>query len=103
MNRWLFLWRKWTRQLWVKATAYAGVGVAAALLAAALAPWVPKDMAERLGGESVESILTILASSLLGVATFSVGAMVTAYTSVSTAASPRVAALVTSDDETQKA
>ena len=103
MNRWLFLWRKWTRQLWVKATAYAGVGVAAALLAAALAPWVPDDMAERLGGESVESILTILASSLLGVATFSVGAMVTAYTSVSTAASPRVAALVTSDDETQKA
>ena len=53
-------------------------------------------------GESVESILTILASSLLGVATFSVGAMVTAYTSVSSAASPRVAALVTSDEETQK-
>lgn len=41
MNRWLFLWRKWTRQLWVKATAYAGVGVAAALLAAALAPGCP--------------------------------------------------------------
>jgi len=103
MNRWLFLWRKLARQLWVKATAYAGVGVAASLLAVALAPWVPDDMAERLGGESVESILTILASSLLGVATFSVGAMVTAYTSVSTAASPRVAALVTTDEETQKA
>ena len=26
MNRWLFLWRKWTRQLWGKATVYAGVG-----------------------------------------------------------------------------
>lgn len=102
MNRWLFFWRKMQRQLWVRATAYAAAGVAAALLAAALAPWVPQEMAERLGGESVESILTILASSLLGVATFSVGAMVTAYTSVSSAASPRVAALVTSDDETQK-
>ena len=102
MNRWLFFWRKMRRQLWVRATAYAVAGVAAALLAAALAPWVPQEMAERLGGESVESILTILASSLLGVATFSVGAMVTAYTSVSSAASPRVAALVTSDDETQK-
>lgn len=102
MNRWLFLWRKTRRQLWVLATAYAVFGLAAALLAAALAPWVPQDMAERLGGESVESILTILASSLLGVATFSVGAMVTAYTSVSSAASPRVAALVTSDEETQK-
>lgn len=102
MNRWLFFWRKLRRQLWVRATAYAGVGVAASLLAVALAPWVPDDMAERLGGESVEAILTILASSLLGVATFSVGAMVSAYTSVSSAASPRVAALVTSDEETQK-
>ena len=102
MNRWIFLWRKLRRQLWVRATAYAGVGVAAALLAVLLAPWVPAQMAERLGGQSVESILTILASSLLGVATFSVGAMVTAYTSVSSAASPRVAALVTSDEETQK-
>ncbi|MFW2345855.1 MAG: DUF2254 family protein, partial [Brevundimonas mediterranea] len=82
MNRWLFLWRKTRRQLWVRATAYAVFGLAASLLAAALSPWVPRDMAERLGGESVESILTILASSLLGVATFSVGAMVTAYTSV---------------------
>ena len=102
MNRWLFFWRRFRRQLWVRASAYAGLGVAASLLAVVLAPWVPKDMAERLGGPSVESILTILASSLLSVATFSVGAMVTAYTSVSSAASPRVAALVTSDGETQK-
>ncbi|WP_288757462.1 DUF2254 domain-containing protein [uncultured Brevundimonas sp.] len=102
MNRWLFFWRRFRRQLWVRASAYAGLGVAASLLAVFLAPWVPKDMAERLGGPSVESILTILASSLLSVATFSVGAMVTAYTSVSSAASPRVAALVTSDGETQK-
>ena len=73
------------------------------MLAVFAAPWVPQEMAERLGGESVSSILTILASSLLGVATFSVGAMVTAYTAVSQAATPRVAALVTSDSEVQKA
>lgn len=102
MNRWLFFWRRLTRQLWVRASAYAGLGLAASLLAVLLAPWVPDDMAERLGGQSVEAVLTVLASSLLGVATFSVGAMVTAYTSVSSAASPRVAALVTSDGETQK-
>ena len=102
MNRWLFFWRRLRRQLWVRASAYAGLGLAASLLAVLLAPWVPDDMAERLGGQSVESVLTVLASSLLGVATFSVGAMVTAYTSVSSAASPRVAALVTSDGETQK-
>ena len=73
------------------------------MMAVFAAPWVPDEVAERLGGESVSSILTILASSLLGVATFSVGAMVTAYTAVSQAATPRVAALVTSDSEVQKA
>lgn len=102
MNRWLFLWRRLTRELWVRATAYAVLGVGAALLAAVGGRWVPGGMADRLGGESVEEILTILASSLLAVATFSVGAMVTAYTAVSQAATPRVAALVTSDGQTQR-
>ena len=43
MNRWLFFWRKMRRQLWVRATAYAVAGVAAALLAAALAPYFAAD------------------------------------------------------------
>lgn len=103
MNRWMFWWRSLCRQLWVRASLYAGVGAAAALIGVVGAPWVPREVAERLGGESVSSILTILASSLLGVATFSVGAMVTAYTAVSQAATPRAAALVTSDPEVQKA
>lgn len=102
MNRWRFYWLRLTRELWVRATAYAALGVGAALLAAVGARWVPDAMAERLGGESVEEILTILASSLLAVATFSVGAMVTAYTAVSQGATPRVAALVTSDGQVQR-
>lgn len=102
MNRWRFYWLRLRRELWVRATAYAALGVGAALLAAGGAQWVPDAMAERLGGESVEEILTILASSLLAVATFSVGAMVTAYTAVSQGATPRVAALVTSDGQTQR-
>jgi len=102
MNRWRFYWLRLTRELWVRATAYAALGVGAALMAAVGARWVPDAMADRLGGESVEEILTILASSLLAVATFSVGAMVTAYTAVSQGATPRVAALVTSDGQTQR-
>ena len=102
MDRWLFAWRRLKGRLWFRAALYALVGVAAALLAVVGAPWVPQDVAERLGGESVEQILTILASSLLAVATFSLGAMVTAYTAVSSAATPRAASLVTSDEGTQK-
>ena len=102
MDRWLFAWRRLKGRLWFRAALYALVGVAAALLAVVGAPWVPQDVADRLGGESVEQILTILASSLLAVATFSLGAMVTAYTAVSSAATPRAASLVTSDEGTQK-
>lgn len=102
MNRWLFIWRKLSAEIWVRASFYALFGCAAALAAVFLTPWVPSQMADRLGGESVEAILAILASSLLAVATFSLGAMVSAYTSVSQAASPRVAALVTADETTQK-
>jgi uncharacterized membrane protein len=103
MDRWLFAWRRLKRRMWFRAALYALVGVAAALLAAAGAPWVPDPVADRLGGESVEQILTILASSLLAVATFSLGAMVTAYTAVSSGATPRAAALVTGDEGAQKA
>jgi uncharacterized membrane protein len=102
MNRWLFLWRRVRAQIWFRASLYAGFGVGAALVAVFAAPFVPREMAERLGGESVQQILTILASSLLAVATFSLGAWVTAYTSVSQAATPRAAALVTSDEASQK-
>jgi len=103
MNRWLFWWRSVRSELWVRATLYAAAAIAAALLAVIGAPFVPKAVAERLGGDSVGSILTILASSLLGVATFSAGVMVTAYTAVSQATTPRVAALITSDSQVQKA
>lgn len=102
MNRWRYYWRQLRARIWFRAGLYAAFGVAAALIAAVVAPLVPQPVADRLGGESVEAILTILASSLLAVATFSLGAWVSAYTAVSQAASPRVAALVTSDQQTQK-
>ncbi len=102
MNRWLFLWRRVRAQIWFRASLYAGFGVAAALFAVFAAPLVPQTVADRLGGESVEEILTILASSMLAVATFSLGVWVTAYTAVSQAATPRAAALVTADQSSQK-
>lgn len=103
MTRWRYYWRVLSTRIWFRAGLYAAFGIAAALVAALAAPLVPQDMADRLGGESVEAILTILASSLLAVATFSLGAWVSAYTAVSQAATPRVAVLITSDESTQKA
>ncbi|GHE20812.1 DUF2254 domain-containing protein [Halomonas urumqiensis] len=53
--------------------------------------------------ESVESLLTIMASSMLVIATFAVGSMIAAYASASAGATPRSLPLVIADDVTQNA
>ncbi|MFZ5721231.1 MAG: DUF2254 domain-containing protein [Pseudomonadota bacterium] len=103
MNRWLFLLLRLGRRMWVRSAAYALFSVTVAMAAVLAAPWVPQSIADRFGGESVEPVLTILASSMLAVTTFSLGAIVTAYTAVAQAATPRVSELVIEDDTTQKA
>lgn len=53
--------------------------------------------------ESVKSLLSIMASSMLVIATFAVGSMVAAYASASASATPRSIPLVIADDVTQNA
>lgn len=53
--------------------------------------------------DSLEKLLSIMASSMLVIATFAVGSMVTAYASASTIATPRSFALVIADDVSQNA
>ena len=103
MEAWRWLLAQLTRRLWVRASIYAVVGVAAALLAALFSDFVPKALAEPFGGGTVDSLLNVLASSLLSVATFSAAAMLTAYTSVASSVTPRASALITSDSRAQSA
>lgn len=53
--------------------------------------------------KSVESLLSIMASSMLMIATFAVTSMVGAYSSASNTASPRSFSLVIADDVSQRA
>ncbi len=103
MDAWKFwLSQMWSR-LWLRASLYAALGIAAALLAAAFSRFVPDAVAKPFGGGTVNGLLNVMASSLLAVATFSVAAMLTAYTNVSQSASPRAAALITGDNRAQGA
>lgn len=52
---------------------------------------------------SVETLLSIMASSMLVIATFAVGSMVAAYASASAGATPRSIPVVIADDVTQNA
>ena len=53
--------------------------------------------------ESIETLLTIIASSMLVISTFSVASMLSAYTAASSTATPRSYSLVVSDDISQNA
>lgn len=98
-----FLSKRLGERLWVKPLAvcllsFAGVFLAKVADLAYLGEALPG-----INAESIETMLTILASSMLGVATFAVASMVAAYASASSAATPRSFSLVIADDVSQNA
>ncbi|HEX6859567.1 MAG TPA: DUF2254 family protein [Caulobacteraceae bacterium] len=97
MPSWLFQLMQVAGRLWVTVALYSALGLLAALAAALFGHWVPSDFPLKLGSDSVDEILSILASSMLAVATFSLTTLVTAYTSVVSNAAPRAAHLLVSD------
>jgi uncharacterized membrane protein len=103
LDKWRFILHQLSERLWLRATLYAVLGVGAALVAAAFSPFVPSELAKSFGGNTVNGLLNVLATSLLAVATFSVAAMLTAYTNVSQGTSPRAASLITGDARAQSA
>mgnify|MGYP006186518433 FL=1 len=62
------------------------------------AAWVPN-----ISTESIEALLNLVTSSMLVIAMFAVGAMVTAYASASNSATPRAFSVVLADDTSQNA
>lgn len=99
-----FNWKfyKLKRKVWFWVCAYAVLGALTALLGALASYIIPNyEHTEGFGSESVSAILTILASSMLAVTTFSLSIMVQAFGSASTGATPRSTSLLMSDATTQ--
>ncbi|GAA1701894.1 DUF2254 domain-containing protein [Microbacterium sediminicola] len=91
---------KLARRVWFRAALFSLGAVLLALAAGivgALLPDIPLD----LGQGSVGTILQVLATSMLAVTTFSLTAMVTAYGSASTVATPRATQLLVDDPTSQ--
>lgn len=98
-----FIFSRIQERLWVRPLVLCVLsigGIFAAMLAddAGLSKVAPE-----INLDSVESLLTIMASSMLVIATFAVGSMVAAYASASDGATPRSIPLVIADDVTQNA
>ncbi|WP_295819867.1 DUF2254 domain-containing protein [uncultured Microbacterium sp.] len=96
----LFLVRL-ARRIWFRAALLTVCAVALALIAGVFGTLIPVELTMNLGQGAVGSILQILASSMLAVTTFSLTAMVTAYSSATTQATPRSTQLLMDDTTSQ--
>jgi uncharacterized membrane protein len=101
MGRFQWVWRRLRRSLWYRATLFSLGGVLTALVAWLATPWLEVPSVVSIGASAVDSILNIIASSMLAVTTFSLGAMVTAYGSATSNVSPRATLLLIEDRITQ--
>jgi len=102
-SRWRWLASLLLRRIWFRAALFSLFSVALALLAAFVAPYIPYDISAKIGSEAVDNILGILASSMLAVTTFSLTAMVSAFSAASNAITPRAAQLLVEDSTAQNA
>lgn len=90
-------------KLWVKPLGFCLLSILVVFLAkvadgTSLAEHIPE-----MKPESVETLLSIMASSMMVIATFSAGTMVNAYASASQTSTPRSLSLIISDDVSQNA
>jgi len=91
------------RQIWFRAAAISAAGVLVAASAGPLARLIPYHFTGDIGQNSVDTVLQIIASSMLAVTTFSLTAMVSAYSSATQLATPRATQLLISDRTSQNA
>jgi len=101
MSRWRWILLQVTRRLWVRATLIGGLGIVAAILGTVVVPFLPPELPFKMGSDSVGSILSILATSMLTVTTFSLSVMTAAYGAATNNVTPRATKLLLEDRVTQ--
>lgn len=102
-DKWFYVLQRISKRMWFRASLYCGLAVLTALVGVVVKPVLPLGMAERFGADSVGNILSILATSMLAVTTFSLATMVSAYGAASQSATPRAANLLIEDNGAQAA
>ncbi len=90
-------------RLWVKPMIICALSIGAVFLAKMADDFDIFYLVPDISRESIESLLTIMSSSMLVIAVFAVGSMLSAYDSAAGAATPRSFALVVADDVSQNA
>lgn len=89
-----------SRKLWLRVTLFALLAVLASAAAILLDDQIPDSLKARFTPDAVMPILTILASGMLAVSTFSLNVMVTAHNAAAGQTTPRVHAILLADTTT---
>ena len=103
LSRAEFLVNRVLRSIWFRPAAYAAGAAFTVFLTPILDPFMPFEWEELISAQTNEAVLTILASSLLAVAIFSLSTMVSALQSASSSATPRARPLLVEDAAAQNA
>lgn len=90
-------------RLWVRPLAFCVLSVAGVFVAKKADDLSIGELVPEISPDSIETLLSIMAASMLVVATFAVGSMISAFASASGSATPRSFPLVVSDDVSQNA
>ncbi|EDQ03058.1 hypothetical protein DSM14862_03694 (plasmid) [Sulfitobacter indolifex] len=102
-SRLKFTIRNLSEKLWIRPLRNAVLAVLIVYVAH-LADQLPlQDLVPDISIETVEKLLTVISASMLGVATFAVASMVSAYASAGGSATPRAFALIVADGVSQEA
>ncbi|MCP1200714.1 DUF2254 domain-containing protein [Notoacmeibacter sp. MSK16QG-6] len=96
-------WRWLKGRLWVRPAVYCVVAIATVTIATTTDTFIPEIAFLDVSVETIESLLTIIASSMLAVATFAVSVMVSTYNAALSSTTPRAFEIVVSDTSTRQA
>lgn len=103
MSKWQWILAQFGKRLWVRATFFSLLAVLTALVALLARDYIPPGMSQQVGAQAVDSILKIIANSMLVVTTFSLSTMVAAYSAATTSVTPRATQLLLQDSTAQNA
>lgn len=95
--RWL---RQQSRRIQVRVILFAVLNMAALAVAALIGPLIPEGAGDLIGAEAVDTILQVIATSMLAVVTFSLTIMVTAFSRAEGQWTPRSHILLREDTRT---
>ncbi|WP_417883867.1 DUF2254 domain-containing protein [Vibrio rumoiensis] len=98
-----FLYNRLKDKLWVKPLWMCCCSILAVFVAKFADHYEADLFVPPISTDSIVALLEIMSSSMLMIATFSVGSMVAAYASASTSATPRAFSVVVSDDVSKNA